>query len=226
VPASRSSLPGGPSVGFNGRVILALGALTGLALLLVLVLRPGKAARLRLGNALLLVPVAFGALFGLLWLGAFLTQRALPEPLFAAPLGSLAWAAGAGAVAFFLFARARARLLQVVLVEACVAIGALAVNYHASFGETVIRIRPLLACSERSYRYDQVRSVKFVTHAVTRSGPVPRPRFVVEFQDGTRWCTHDGFRDFVNPYYDMTAIELVAQRSNCLVQNVLTIPER
>jgi hypothetical protein len=207
-------------------VILGLGLLSAVLVTFLAILGRGGEPRLGLVKSLLLAPVVWATLFGVFRLGSFVTQRDLPAPLFVTPMGAHAIAAGLGAAATLLFLWARWWPIQLLSGWAAIVVGSMAVNYHASFGDSEIRIRPSLSPSERCYRYDQVQAVMYVTHKVTRHGLVLGPRYVIDFSDGGRWTSQDGLRDYVYPFGDMQSVVEVAHRSDRMLQQVLTVPER
>lgn len=209
-----------------GRVILGLGLLVVVLVTFFVIRGRGGEPRLRLSRTILVAPVVWAALFGILRLGSLVTQRDLPAPVFVSPLGAYAIAAGLGVAALLLFLRARWWLIQLLLGWGAIVVGSMAVNYHASFGDSEIRIRPSLSPSERCYRYDQVQAVMYVTHKITRRGLVLGPRYVVDFASGGRWTSQDGLRDYVYPFGDMKDVEVIAHRSDRMLQQVLTVPER
>lgn len=204
-------------------MILGPGLLLALLLPAFLLVSARAEPRARLLFALIATPFVWAGLFGILRLLAFLTQRDLPAPSFTNPIAWHAGSAAALAVAVLLRLRARLKGLQALLAMAGVIAAALALNYHASVGEEAFRIRPLLGFTEQVHRYDQVRSVRFVTHTRKGGALVHLPRFVVEFADGGRWTSRDGLPPYLPPFFDMEAMELLAKRSNRPIQNVLTV---
>ncbi|HZV00234.1 MAG TPA: hypothetical protein VFF73_26180 [Planctomycetota bacterium] len=169
---------------------------------------------------LLLVPLVAGAVFGLLRLARLLEQ--LPEPTFTSPPECLFVPAGLVAVGCALLLRGM-RVLALLLLDLGIATSCLALNYHASFGKDAIALRPLLAPFERTYGYDHVRAIRYVTHRIDAKGKlVPDPRFVIDFDDGTVWTSQDGLRREV-PRFDADVIEVVGARSGKPRQQVLKL---
>lgn len=199
-------------------VILAAGLILALALA-ALAVSPPRRPRLGLKRALLAAPFGWAALFGILRGLAYLTQRDLPPPSFTTPIPFYAGAALVLAIALTAFLAGIKRRPALLLAAGAVFFALAGLNYHASITEDGVRLRRCLAFTETRYAFSQVRSVKFVVDWRLLAWELHRPRFIVAFDDGTRWTTDDGFRRTA-AHLDIEAIQRITTRSHVMLQQV------
>jgi hypothetical protein len=198
--------------------------LLGVAVLLsvlVLASRPlvVSRAKVRLRWVLLALPFTWALYFGVFRALVHVTQRDLPEPSFTTPLPFYAGAAVPLALATGALLAGVRRTHALVVLAGSLLVGLAAVNYHACFTEDAILLRRCLSFTEQRYEYKQVKTLKYVRDFRVLGVEVHRPRFVISFDDGSRWTSDDGFRRTA-AHLDMEAIHAVTGRSHVMLQQV------
>jgi hypothetical protein len=92
------------------------------------------------------------------------------------------------------------RFLALVIMVPYTAFFVPSLGCHTRFSESEIGIQRYAEITERKYSYSQVRSIALVQGYKLRSGEFQNdPRLVVDFEDGRRWTSREGFRDSEEP---------------------------
>ncbi|MEZ0230574.1 MAG: hypothetical protein ACAI25_18275 [Planctomycetota bacterium] len=199
---------------------MILGAAVLLAVL-VLALRPLVIARpkVRLRWVFLTAPFVWALYFGAFRALVHVTQSDLPEPNFTTPIPFYAGAAVPLALATGALLAGVRRTHALVVAAGTLLVALAALNYHACFTEDAILLRRCLSFTEKRYEYNQVKTLKYVRDFRVLGVEVHRPRFVIWFDDGSRWTSDDGFRR-TTAHDDMQAIHVVTGHSQVMLQQV------
>jgi hypothetical protein len=101
---------------------------------------------------------------------------------------------------------------SIVFVAGAIFFVAFVTNF-ARFSESGIEVRRSLALRTRSYDYSRVKSIEFATTTRAPNGKiVPKPHYVILFDDGESWSTIEGLRTAV-PELDKRIAEFVSVKS-------------